>query len=106
MHSHGTPRLHGRRFGVRRITRWRLATGRRRYHLGVYENIKLAKEIFPDFEIVIYYDDSVPVERIKNLENESVTLANATHIPCNSMMWRFLSADTDGIFLSRDILRW
>lgn len=74
-----------------------------RYHLGVYENIKLAKEIFPNFNIVIYYDDSVPADRIKNLENEGVTLINATHIPCNSMMWRFLASDTDGIFLSRDL---
>lgn len=74
-----------------------------RYYLGVYENIRLAKEIFPDYNIILYYDDSVQIDRIKNLENEGVILTNATHIPCNAMMWRFLAADTDGIFLSRDL---
>lgn len=68
-----------------------------KYLTGLLKNIELAKEFYPDWEVYVYYDDTVPSDFINSL---SVKLFDCTGNGVNKLFWRFF-ADID-VFMVRD----
>lgn len=62
------------------------------YNVGIIKNIRLAKDIYASWKIIIYYDDTVPVDTIVKLNEAGVDLVNMTGISYG-MFWRFFAAD-------------
>lgn len=76
-----------------------------KYTIGAVKNSQLKEKFYPDWEMRVYHNDSVPNYILKQLEDNNVVLIN-TKIDqgfCNAM-WRFTPASEEGIecFISRD----
>jgi len=63
------------------------------YNVGIIENAKQAKEIYPDWKMVVYYDNTTPLETIIDLIALDVECVNITSLGIYGMFWRFLAAD-------------
>jgi len=63
------------------------------YNIGSIRNAELCKTIYPDWQMVLYYDDSVPSETIKKLTDLNVKLINMSSSKLYGVFWRFLAAD-------------
>jgi hypothetical protein len=62
------------------------------YNVGAIRNSELWKEIYPDWQMVVYYDDTVPEETITKLNNNGVeTIKMSEEI--FGCFWRFLISD-------------
>ena len=78
-----------------------------RYTQNALINSKKAEEIFPDWDVVIYYDNTVPKNVIDFLSSkkhiEMINMEN--HVIKNKMLWRFsiLLDKTVDIYIIRDI---
>lgn len=76
-----------------------------KYNIGAIKNSELYKKFFPDWEMWVYYNDSVPQETLDILIKNDVKLIN-TQVdegPRNAL-WRFLPAGDESVeyFISRD----
>lgn len=62
------------------------------YNVGAIRNAELWKEIYTDWQMVVYYDNSVPTETIDKLKELGVELyeMDSTIYGC---FWRFLISD-------------
>ena len=62
------------------------------YNVGAIRNAELWKLIYPDWQMVLYYDNSVPVKTIEKLNSLGVETINND---CNiyGCFWRFLISD-------------
>jgi hypothetical protein len=70
------------------------------YTVGMLKNIDLAKTIYPEWTVEIYYNSSVPPEHIEKYKQDNVGLYDMTNSHVPGMFWRFLSKSD--IFISRD----
>jgi hypothetical protein len=62
------------------------------YNVGAIRNSELWREIYPDWQMVVYYDDTVPIETIDVLNKNGVdTIKMNTNI--FGCFWRFLISD-------------
>ena len=62
------------------------------YNVGAIRNSELWKEIYPDWQMVVYYDDTVPLDTIEKLESNGVeTIQMSEEI--FGCFWRFLISD-------------
>ena len=61
------------------------------YNIGTIKNAELWKSIYPDWQMVVYYDNSVPKETIEKLNELSVTTIDVTSENIYGMFWRFLA---------------
>lgn len=43
------------------------------YNVGVLKNVNLVKEIYNDWQMVVYYDNSVPINTINELKKRKRT---------------------------------
>ena len=62
------------------------------YNIGMVKNAEQVPEIYPDWQMIVYYDNSVPTETLNILENLNVKLVNVdghTH----GMFGRFFASD-------------
>lgn len=62
------------------------------YNVGMVKNAQQVPEIYPNWQMVVYHDNSVPEETLHVLENLNVKLFNVdghTH----GMFWRFFASD-------------
>ena len=74
-----------------------------KYLYGMEENMKLAKEFYPGWDVIVYHDNSIPIKTCKNLENLGAIMRNVTSSGLLAPMWRFLVADeTCERFIVRD----
>jgi hypothetical protein len=76
------------------------------YFIGAVENIRLAKEIYPDWVCRFYIDHRVPsavVENIRHEGGETVIIKDIKG-PFHGMFWRFTAVDDPQmeLFISRD----
>jgi hypothetical protein len=62
------------------------------YNIGTIKNAELWKTIYPEWQMVVYYDSTVPQTIVDQLKNMSVKVINMTGIPYGCM-WRFLAID-------------
>lgn len=77
-----------------------------RYTLGTIKNVELAKEIFPDWKVKIFYDNTVPNHIIQQLNTHSnVILEDMSSNTISPYFWRFfeLFVSDENVILSRDV---
>ncbi len=63
------------------------------YNVGIVRNAELMKSIYPGWTMVVYYDDTVPIATIKELNNLGVIPKLVDNSKIYGMFWRFLAAD-------------
>jgi hypothetical protein len=74
----------------------------RKYLVGLLKNIELAKNIYTDWLVYIYYNQTVPDEFVKLYSTyNNVVLFDMTESSIPGMFWRFLPNDVD-LFIARD----
>lgn len=82
-----------------------METNYKKYILGLYENLKLIKKIYPDWYVFLYHDKNLnPDDLLKLKEYEKFKNILIDDENLNAMQWRFLplSEDDVGLFISRD----
>ena len=63
------------------------------YNVGIIKNAELWKSIYKDWQMVVYYDDTVPVETIERLNSLGVLTIDFTDKKMYGMFWRFFACD-------------
>lgn len=63
------------------------------YNIGAIKNAELWKEIYPDWHMIVYYDNSVPTETIDKLKSMDVKLTDMTNKNIYGPFWRFFAND-------------
>ena len=61
------------------------------YNVGAIRNSELWKEIYPDWLMVVYYDNTVPLDTIERLESNGVDCYDMTDKNLYGMFWRFFA---------------
>lgn len=61
------------------------------YNVGAIRNSELWKEIYPDWQMVVYYDNTVPLDTIEKLESNGVDCYDMTDKNLYGMFWRFFA---------------
>jgi hypothetical protein len=64
------------------------------YNVGAIRNAELMREIYPDWKMILYYDNSVPSETISKLETLDCILVKVDDFEYGCF-WRFFAADID-----------
>lgn len=59
------------------------------YNLGAIRNAELMKDVYPDWKMVVFFDNSVPVDTIKKLQELNVETRLFIDISIYGMFWRF-----------------
>lgn len=76
-----------------------------KYTIGAIKNSKLKDVFYPDWQMRVYHNDSVPNYILEELKKNNVVLINTKTDQgvCNAM-WRFAPASEEGVeyFISRD----
>ncbi|WP_419701098.1 hypothetical protein [Mucilaginibacter sp. NFX135] len=65
------------------------------YTTGMIRNMEQAAVLYPDWQIVVYFDDTVPPEIIHTIKEKGAITINRTG-DIYGMFWRFYAADMDG----------
>jgi len=76
-----------------------------KYTQGMIKNIKINKNLYPDWINYIYYNTTVPDDIIVELSNfDNVKMIDMSHMKIPGMFWRFLPNDDKDIecFIVRD----
>lgn len=63
------------------------------YNVGAIRNAELWKEIYPEWKMVVFYDNSVPEETIQKLKSMDVICEDMTGKNIYGMFWRFFAVD-------------
>jgi hypothetical protein len=63
------------------------------YNIGAITNAELKSEIYPNWQMVIFYDSSVPNATIERLKDLDVLCVDMTKSNLYGMFWRFLSVN-------------
>ena len=63
------------------------------YNIGAIKNAELWKEIYPDWQMILYYDDTVPINTITSLINLGVKTIDMSNSNIFGCFWRFLISD-------------
>jgi hypothetical protein len=65
------------------------------YNVGTIRNAELWKEVYPDWQMVVYYDNTVPKETIDRLDELGVLTIDFTEKNIYGMFWRFFAHDLE-----------
>ncbi len=74
-----------------------------KYTVGLLRNLELSSIVYPDWEVYVYYNSTVPKEMVKkysSFSNIKMIDMSETEIP--GMFWRFTPYDNINLFISRD----
>ena len=63
------------------------------YNVGAIRNAELWKTIYPDWQMVVYYDNTVPLDTISVLNELEVLTIDVTEKNLYGMFWRFFAVD-------------
>jgi hypothetical protein len=61
------------------------------YNVGAVRNAELWKTIYPEWSMIVYYDNSVPKETIDTLISLNVTTIDMTNFGIFGAFWRFFA---------------
>jgi len=86
-----------------------------KYTIGAVKNSLLKKRFFPEWEMRVYHDNSVPSYILEELESNNATLVKRNNQNHSNAMWRFspaseknvecmISRDCDSRLFERDIV--
>lgn len=75
-----------------------------KYTVGAVKNSLLRSKFYPEWEMRVYHDDSVPSYILEELEGNNVKLVERDNQNHSNAMWRFSPASEEGVecFISRD----
>lgn len=74
-----------------------------KYCVGLLKNLEISGEIFPGWEVYIYYNSTVPDEYLEKYRNFShVNLIDMSNQKIPGMFWRFLPFEGVERFICRD----
>lgn len=65
------------------------------YNIGVIRNAQLMSTIYPDWKMIVYYDNTVPEKTLYQLEVLNVDLENFSNNNLYGMFWRFFAVEKD-----------
>jgi len=63
------------------------------YNVGIIKNAELWKTIYPDWQMVVFYDNTVPKEFIEKLNSMDVICQDMTDKGIYGMFWRFFAVE-------------
>lgn len=63
------------------------------YNVGIIRNAELWKTIYEGWQMVVFYDETVPSNTIKKLEEMDVICHNMTNKGIYGMFWRFFAVE-------------
>jgi hypothetical protein len=63
------------------------------YNVGIIRNAELMDKYYSDWEMVVFFDDSVPEETIKELQSKNVKTRLFVDKSIYGMFWRFYALD-------------
>jgi hypothetical protein len=63
------------------------------YTMGAIKNAEQWKEFYSDWQMIIYYDNTVPTNIINNLITMDVKMIDMSDTSMYGMFWRFLASD-------------
>jgi len=63
------------------------------YNVGILKNANLVKNIYPDWQMIVYYDNTVPSDTIYELSKIGVKTIDMTNKEIYGAFWRFLASD-------------
>ena len=65
------------------------------YNIGAIRNSEQIKMFYPDWQMILYYDNTVPLKTIDELKKNGVICHNLTDSGIHGFFWRFLASDID-----------
>lgn len=65
------------------------------YNVGAVRNSELIKSIYPNWKMVLYYDNTVPKEIMDQLIKNDVLCIDMTGSKIHGPFWRFLACDIE-----------
>lgn len=87
---------------MKRVISFSIYGNNPKYTIGLLKNIELAKEIYPDWIVYVYYNSSVPYGMIEEyMKYDNVEVKDMTNSELPGMFWRFTPSDVER-FISRD----
>ena len=63
------------------------------YNVGIVRNAELMGQFYPNWKMVVFFDDSVPQETIGELQNKNVETRLLIDKSIYGMFWRFFAVD-------------
>lgn len=63
------------------------------YNVGAIRNSEQIKTVYPEWKMVVYYDNTVPKDTIKKLEENNVLCQDVTEYKIYGMFWRFFASE-------------
>lgn len=63
------------------------------YNVGAIRNAELWKGIYPEWQMVVYYDNTVPLQTIDKLKDLDVLTIDVSEKNLYGMFWRFFAVD-------------
>jgi hypothetical protein len=73
------------------------------FTIGILRNLELAKTVYPDWKVYVYYNNTVPKDMIEKYSQfDNCELFDMTDFQCPGVLWRFLPKENVERFISRD----
>lgn len=66
-----------------------------KYCQGFYENLSLAKEFYPEWEVILFHDNTVPFEWLNKYKEFDIEIRNVDHCGLHPTAYRFLACDLE-----------
>jgi len=74
-----------------------------KYTVGAVRNAELAHSVYPGWKTFFYIGNDVDDNTLKQIEDAEGELIFMNDSGWNGMFWRFFGADSEDIFISRDV---
>jgi hypothetical protein len=65
------------------------------YNVGAIRNSEQVKNVYPNWKMILYYDNSVPSETIESLIKNDVICLDMSNSNIHGSFWRFLASDLE-----------
>lgn len=65
------------------------------YNIGAIRNSEQIQVYYPEWKMILYYDNTVPLLTIEQLTNNNVKCVDVTDLNIYGMFWRFLACDIE-----------
>jgi len=63
------------------------------YNVGIIRNAELMEQFYPNWKMIVFFDDSVPTNTIKELQNRNIETRLFLDKSIYGMFWRFFAVD-------------
>lgn len=78
---------------MRKLISFCLHGGKAKYCQGFYENLPLAKEFYPEWEVILFHDNTVPSKWLNKYKEFDIEIRNVDHCGLHPTAYRFLACN-------------